>query len=392
MPLAAVLALTLVIASSAASAQTPPAPRDVTLRAPDGVALSATYYAAAQPGPAVLLLHMCHTTRGSWDPLAPQLAAAGIHALAFDYRGMGESEGARIEEMEPEDARRVAEEMWPGDIDAAYDFLRAQPGVDASRIGAAGASCGVAHAVRLADRHGEVRSLVLLAGSPDPQGIAFLTGAPWLPIFAAAAANDPVDPNAPDTMRWVLALSGNARNRFSGFRDGQHGTDILKARPELGQQIVAWYTDTLITRPADPAAAVTVKSTPVRAFWQKAVSPTGVDEAIQLFHDLRQRRQRVILFTEWQLNQLGYFHLHAGRAQEAIRLFRLNTLVFPTSANTYDSLADAHFANEQYELALRMSERALELLPKDRVSDAFKDAIRESSEARIAKIKERESQ
>ncbi len=107
-----------------------------------------------------------------------------------------------------------------------------------------------------------------------------------------------------------------------------------------------------------------------------------------MFYDLGQRGGRVPLFTEAQLNELGYFHLQAGRAGEASRLFRLNTLVYPSSANTYDSLADAYLATGQNELALRMSERALELLPKDRSSDAVKEAIRKSAEAKIAKLKE----
>ena len=70
-----------------------------------------------------------------------------------------------------------------------------------------------------------------------------------------------------------------------------------------------------------------------------------------------------------------------------MRLFRLNTMAYPWSANTYDSLADAYLANGQNELALRMSEKALELLPKDRSNDARKNAIRESAEQKIAKLK-----
>src|SRR5688500_15128590 len=93
--------------SSSAFAQGTPAPRDVTIRAADGVDLKATYYAAAQPGPAVLLLHMCNSTRKSWEPLAPQLAAAGIHALSVDYRGFGESGGERFDAVTPQDAQRI---------------------------------------------------------------------------------------------------------------------------------------------------------------------------------------------------------------------------------------------------------------------------------------------
>lgn len=383
---AAVLGLLILHPWGLAQAQV--APREVTLTSADGTLLQATYHPSPTPGPAVLLLHMCSTTRAAWSPLAPQLAAAGIHALSMDYRGFGESGGERFDALAPDAAQRVVSQTWPADIDAAFEFLVAQPGVDRTRVGAAGASCGVTQAVRLARRHPDVRSLALLAGSPDVEGIAYITEAGWLPIFAAAAGDDQFDRNAPEMMRWILALSGNPRNRFSGFREGGHGTDIFGRHTELVKQLVEWFTDTLITRPADPNSAVPQKSTPAREFWRKAVSPSGVAEAIQMFYDLGQRGGRVPLFTEAQLNELGYFHLQAGRAGEASRLFRLNTLVYPSSANTYDSLADAYLATGQNELALRMSERALELLPKDRSSDAVKEAIRKSAEAKIAKLKE----
>lgn len=379
--------LSFLLFNSAAFAQTAPAPRELTVKAPDGVELKATYYAAAQPGPAVLLLHMCNTTRRSWDPLAPQLAAAGIHALSLDYRGFGESAGERAAGVPPQEAQRIVNEKWPGDIDAAYDFLVSQPGVDKTRIGAAGGSCGVNNAVWFARRHSEVRSLALLAGPLDIDGIAFVTSTPWLPIFAAAAADDQYDAGAPALMQWILTLSGNPRNKFSGFKDGKHGTEIFGPHPELVKQMVAWYVDTLVSRPAVPSSSVSIKNTPVREFWRKATSPGGVNEAVQMFYELNQSGRRVALFPEGTMNQLGYSHLQAGRTEEAVRLFRLNTMAYPASANTYDSLADAYLANGQNELALRMSEKALEILPKDRSSEERKKAIRESAEQKIAKLK-----
>jgi dienelactone hydrolase len=100
----------------------------------------------------VLLLHMCNTTRRSWEPLAPQLASAGINTLTMDYRGFGESGGDRYDAMPPQDAQKIVTDKWPGDIDAAYAFLLAQPGVDKTRIGVGGGSCGVVQAVRVAER------------------------------------------------------------------------------------------------------------------------------------------------------------------------------------------------------------------------------------------------
>ena len=124
MPYAFAISLLLLILTSSALTQSQQTGRDVALSAPDGTALKATYYASAQPGPAVLLLHMCNTTRKSWEPLGPQLAGAGIHALSVDYRGFGESGGDRSDSLAPQDAQRVINEKWPGDIDAAYRYQR----------------------------------------------------------------------------------------------------------------------------------------------------------------------------------------------------------------------------------------------------------------------------
>ena len=376
--------LTLLLLGPQASAS----PREVTIAAPDGTKLSATYYAAAKPGPAVLLLHMCNATRRSWDPLGPKLAAAGIHALSMDYRGFGDSGGPRATDVTPQEAGRIVAQLWPGDVDAAYDFLMAQPGVDKTRVGAAGGSCGVGQAVAAAQRHASVRSLALLAGPLNPDGIAFMTSTPGIPVFAAAAADDQFDANAPESMRWIVSLSGNPRNRFSGFKDGRHGTEIFGPHPELVTEMVAWFTDTLIARPADRTSTVATSS-PVRDFWRKAASPDGTAEAVRMFEKLPASQRGPERFPEAQINLLGYFHLQAGRNQAAIDLFTLNTTAYPESANTYDSLGDAYLAAGQNDLALQMSEKAIATLPKDRVPEERKQLIRQSAEQKIAKLKKR---
>src|SRR5215212_2863749 len=107
------LSLLFVIATSPAWAQAPAA-RVVDITAPDGATLKATYYGAAGPGPGVLLLHMCNTTRQSWDPVGRQLSAAGIHALALDYRGYGDSAGDRHDELPVARRQALVTGTWPG--------------------------------------------------------------------------------------------------------------------------------------------------------------------------------------------------------------------------------------------------------------------------------------
>jgi dienelactone hydrolase len=379
--LIALVALTPTVALADA-----PAPRVVDLSAPDGAMLKATYYAAAAPGPAVLLLHMCNTDRQSWDPLGRQLSAAGIHALALDYRGYGESAGARFTELPPQERQKLVNEKWAGDIDAAYTFLVSQDGVDKTRVGAGGGSCGVTHAVNVARRHPEVRSLVLLAGPTDPGGRRFLLQNPWLPVFTSAAADDQFGADLVTQMRWLSELSGNPRNTFVGFKDGKHGTEIFGPHPELPKQIVAWYVDTLVKAPADPKAPVSVKPTPASAFWQALDSSDGVTKAAALFREAKKNDANAYLFPEAVLNLAGYERLQAGATKEAVAIFQLNAEAYPNSANAQDSLGDGYLADGQKELALAAAKKCLEMLASDTSPEEFKKAIRQSAEEKIAKL------
>jgi predicted alpha/beta hydrolase len=138
---------------SAARAQTSqPLPRVVELKASDGTPLKATYFAAAKPGPGVLLLHQSNRTRKAWDELAGQLTAAGINTLTLDMRGFGDSGSpyTRLTDAERAEVRN----MWPGDVDTAWQYLISQPGVKRDVIGVGGAGWfGVLHSVEVARQH-----------------------------------------------------------------------------------------------------------------------------------------------------------------------------------------------------------------------------------------------
>jgi dienelactone hydrolase len=377
------LILLLTFASSAAA---PPDGRDVDIIASDGTALKATYFAAARPGPAVLLMHMCITTRTSWAPVAEQLRAAGISALTIDNRGFGESGGPRFDPGKPE-VQQQLNERWPGDFDAAFAWLVDQPGVDKSRIGSGGASCGVNNAVTLASKHPEVRSLVLLAGGTDSAGMKYLENNAWLPIFSAAAADDEFDSQAPQLMRWLAEVSGNPRNRFVGFKDGRHGTEIFGPHPELPRQIVAWFVDTLVKSPADHTARFTRRKTAMSEFWAVATQRNAAVNATRVFRDARQRDPDAFLFPEFILNQLAYTRLQDGDTDDAVELFKLNVEAYPTSSNAQDSLADGYAARGQNDLALAAEQKCLDLLPTDWIDDQFKAGLRQAAEQKIAKLK-----
>jgi tetratricopeptide (TPR) repeat protein len=68
---------------------------------------------------------------------------------------------------------------------------------------------------------------------------------------------------------------------------------------------------------------------------------------------------------ENSLNGTGYRLLSANKVNDAIEVFKLNVKLFPASANTYDSLAEAYALAGNKKLAIENYERALKMNPKN---------------------------
>jgi len=68
---------------------------------------------------------------------------------------------------------------------------------------------------------------------------------------------------------------------------------------------------------------------------------------------------------EYVINVAGYNYLLKKEFEKAIEVFQENINRFPTSANVYDSLAEAYENNEQYELAEQNYAKACELVRDD---------------------------
>jgi dipeptidyl aminopeptidase/acylaminoacyl peptidase len=143
------------------------------------------------PHPAVMLLHGLTASRIEshrfYVHLARALAARGIAALRFDFRGSGDSEG-EFQDM------TVPGEL--SDAKAGLNWLVGHPALDSARLGVAGVSLGGMVAAQLAGRNPSlVRALALLAALADPA------------LFAAAAAQQTAQTGGESPME-ALARDG----------------------------------------------------------------------------------------------------------------------------------------------------------------------------------------
>ena len=378
--IAGALLATLSMASPLAGQSMPAAARTVDLKSPDGIALKASYFAAERPGPGLVLLHACNRDRSSWNGLATAAAARGFHVLALDYRGYGQSGGTKADD--PSQQRWIADREWPGDIDAAYAWLTSQTGVDKTRIGAAGASCGVDQAVQLARRHPEVRTVVLLSGGLTAKGREFIRDSAWLPIFSAASQGDG---GAVETMRWSAGWSRNPANTFVEYQAAGHGTDMFAVEKELPPQILAWFEKHLRDAPTTtPAATPAGRPTIVEEFWTTLNQPGGVERARQLYDEAKSRDKAVVLFPEGETNQLGYALLQDGKAKDAVVVFRMVVESYPVSANACDSLSDGYLAVEDKDNTLKYAQKTLDLLDTDpNMTPQLKQLLREGAAKKI---------
>ncbi len=368
----------------------------VEIAAGDGIKLAATYTSPGKPGPGVLLLHMCNSERTAWTDLAGKLAASGIHSLAFDYRGYGDSGGERTDGAAEQ---RMRNEVWPGDVDAAFEFLRSRPGVDRARVGAGGGSCGVSQSIALARRHpGEVTTLVLLAGGVDGDGTTFLADNPWLPILGTASRDDG---QAVSGMRWTLGFSSHPDNHFLEYPHGGHGTEMFAVHDDLEPQIADWFEQHLVKQPVRRPEKVNPRPGPSHRLWQELMTPGGFARFAELLKAGRaggaqteragaggaqteRAGAAVALPPEGSINAEGYRLIGAGDIERAIELLAFNVEAFPQSANALDSLGDAYLAGGQPQKAAELARRAIAAITGDSsISEDFARTVRESAESKL---------
>jgi dienelactone hydrolase len=359
----------------------------ISLTATDGTILKASFFASAKPGPGVLLLHQCNQQRKSWDVLAGGLAASGINVLTLDYRGFGESGGTPFDKLKPPEQNKMVTETWPGDIDVAFKYLVSQPGVTRDVIGAGGASCGVNQSIRLARRHPEVKSLVLLSGGTDREGRLFLQSSKTLPVFTSAADDDAFG-RLTDIMQWLFSVSRNPASRFAHFAKGGHGAEMFAANPELPGLITEWYGATLMKKPVTaPKTNGSPLEPRVLSSLEMIDQPGGASKAAKMLAEGRERDAKANLFPEFIVNLLGYEHLQLADTQGAVEILKLNVTAYPNSPNVYDSLSDAYLADGKKDLALLNAKKALELLAKETTEpDQRRNAIRDSAEQKVKQL------
>jgi carboxymethylenebutenolidase len=173
-----------------------PGERNVSYPGPNGVTLRG-YLATPRssgPSPAVVMVHEWWGLNHDTTELADALAREGFVVLAADaFRGSVARTAADARKQVTETPR----EQIAADLDAALDFLRSDPRVDANRVASLGFCFGGTQSMYMGTRNPELAGVVIFYGSGPIQDAAQLgsmkEAGPVLGIYGKEDGGIPVE-------------------------------------------------------------------------------------------------------------------------------------------------------------------------------------------------------
>ncbi|MGD1843084.1 MAG: serine hydrolase [Thermonemataceae bacterium] len=102
-------------------------------------------------------------------------------------------------------------------------------------------------------------------------------------------------------------------------------------------------------------------------------------KAVELYHRTKQDNQDSNF--ERGLNNVGYYYLSNNQIEKSIAIFKLYTQEYPDSSNAFDSLGEAYFNNEQYDLSKTNYKKSLELDPNNENAEKMLKKIEQITNA-----------
>ncbi len=235
----------------------------VTFVSGDGLRLAA-WYVPSREGAAVVIAHGTNSDRSAMLAEIRLLADAGFGVLAFDWPGLGGSEGKIRWDGQ---ARRA--------LVAAVDWLASRPEVDSRRIGGLGFSIGGFVLTQVAARDPRLRAVVLEAPPPNYEDYLEVHCRHWGPLSLWAGRQairdsglldpdfEPVKLIAGIAPRPVLILGGTkdseipaplVQKLYDAARDPRslwivagagHGDYFLVAATEYTQKLTGFFRTNL---------------------------------------------------------------------------------------------------------------------------------------------------
>lgn len=293
------------------------------------------------------------------------------------------------------------------DLELIVSHLRGMSFVDPLKLSTLGFSGSGLTPVLFAMRHPDVDALALLeTGVWGPQGSSYTK----TPLYDARALRVPFffsysdssigrwpeqqfaefeklkfstrhyfKVNVPDFHHWDFAAEGMAASTVLSIRGA--GQPAFRQGFELTNLHLLHFLNAYVKKDPESLALLRrapapnniaaleekpgVRAAPSRDEFAAIIANQGIERAVQVYREARQRDPEAAIFQEQRLNLIANELSQQNKLREAIELFKLNVETYPKSASALASLGDGYSQAGQKEMAVRQFEKALELLPND---------------------------
>jgi CubicO group peptidase (beta-lactamase class C family) len=105
------------------------------------------------------------------------------------------------------------------------------------------------------------------------------------------------------------------------------------------------------------------------------IEEDNIEQAVICYQELMKKNKDMKNQLENKLNNEGYGCVWRKDYNTAIAFLKINTMLFPESDNSWDSLGEAYFSDKQYELSIEAMKKSLEYNPSNQNAvQVIKDA------------------
>lgn len=133
---------------------------------------------------------------------------------------------------------------------------------------------------------------------------------------------------------------------------------------------------TVLHKPVPRSSLRMIKLPSVAQLMAQALRDGGIDAMEARYRAFKTAAATSGVYTELEVNALGYRLMQAGQLAAATRVFELNVESYPNSFNVYDSLAEAYMTAGDDERAIEYYRRSLEINPGNTNATQMIDKIR----------------
>jgi len=206
-------------------------------------------------------------------------------------------------------------------------------------------------------------------------------------ILTAETTDLMVTPQAPGSMGLGMSVQQRNGTVYFSHSGGNPGFGCHLVASADGRYGAAVMTNSDIGGALYPAL---VRSIAFEYQWKDYMPREyeSINDALDEFRKLKKDSPDDPDVSEGNLNRLGYEMLQAQEYETAIAVFQLNVEFHPTSANVYDSLAEAYMTSGNREKAVDLYRKALSVLDAHPEENKQYERLRESIPKQLEKLEQ----